>query len=235
MDVYFVSQSLWSAHTAEPWILPEWFDWFSKLFGSLLNGAASARCQNWPKTLFLSGMKSSACSCAEVSYTDRMESLHKVTRTRHYWQKENKVVLSWSNLDFMDFTRREISFGTITRFIQWICAGISLTGSEWDVCVWGVCGGLCVWGGYMLATDPLFVQKSSMWPPLCRFTVSLAVNSTREHVKQLFVDCHSEVCARARTCGWSSLLPMEKVSISNKVKSPTSGSVFFYLWHQINW
>lgn len=170
-------------------------------------------------------MKSSACSCAEVSYTDRMESHQKVTRTKHYWQKENKVVLSWSNLDFMDFTRREISFGTITRFIQWICAGISLTGSEWDVCV---CGGGVGWGGYMLATDPLFVQKSSMWPPLCRFTVSLtAVNSTRKHVKQLFVDCHSEVCARARTCDWSSHYPWKKFQSAKKWKVQHLDLFFF--------
>lgn len=143
-----------------------------------------------------------------------------VTRmSRHYWLKESKVALWWSNLWFIGL-HKKISFETTTRFIQWICAGISLTGSDWDV-----------GGGYMVATDPFFVQKSSMWPPHYRFTVSLTAVNLRLH-KFNEKTCKAALCwllfGSLRACTYVRLfrLHREQVSLGTKVKSPTSGSGF---------
>lgn len=138
---------------------------------------------------------------------------------------ENKVALWWSNLWFMDFTRRlvvEQLLGSFSGFVQAL--------------VWQAVNGML--GGYMVATAPLFVQKCSMWPPHGRFPVSLTAVNLRVHksnektCKRLFVDCYAEVCVRAgaRTRGW---VQITQGTSFNQQKSEKSNVWIWFLAYRI--
>lgn len=130
---------------------------------------------------------------------------------------------------------KKLSCGTTTRFIQRICAGISLTGSEWDV---GGDGG----GGYMVAPAPLFVQKSSMWPPHGR--VPCLTDSSKSASAQIQWENMQAalcwlLCWSLRSCmcahAWlSSDYTGNKFQSAKKWKVQRLDLVFS-LSHQINW